>query len=183
MSNINGLDDSNEENIKYKGFNQIVNTFYNEEIENLGEEDFKIKDAGTIKLEPKIYYDKFSKDMKIEFKIGKSKMYRIKNLSEFYTRMLEKSKYKYGEKLQFVHVREMFAEESIPLLDFLLKYAEIIKYANSNSNSNYRYYGKALSETSIIIGNSGIDDLFDILKNKKVQFQRDYNAQIIEFTE
>ena len=44
---------------------------------------------------------------------------------------------------------------------------KIIKYANSNSNTNYRYYGKALSETSIILGNSGIDDLFEILKEKK----------------
>ena len=183
MANNYILSDSEDKNTKYKNFNQIVNTLYNEEVENLNEEEIKIKNAGSIKMEPKIYYDKFSKDMKIEFKIGKNKMYRIKNLSEFYTRMLERTFYKYGEKLQFVHTREMFEEESIPLLDFLLKYAEIIKYANSNSNSNYKYYGKALSESSIIVGNSGIDDLFDILKGKNVQFQKDYNAQIIEFTD
>ena len=183
MANNYILSDSEDKNIKYKNFNQIVNTLYNEEVENFDEEEVKVKNAGSIRIEPKIYYDKFSKDMKIEFKIGKSKMYRIKNLSEFYTRMLERTFYKYGEKLQFVHTREMFEEESIPLLDFLLKYAEIIKYANSNSNSNYKYYGKALSESSIIVGNSGIDDLFDILKGKNVQFQKDYNAQIIEFTD
>lgn len=183
MPNKNSLDDLDDKNIKYKSFKQLVNTLYNEEIKSLDQEDIKIKDAGSIKLEPKIYYDKFSKDMKIEFKIGKNKMYRIKNLSEFYTRMLEKDFYKYGEKLQFIHTREMFEEESKDLLDFLLKYAEIIKYANSNSNTNYRYYGKALSESSIIIGNSGIDELFDILKNKSVQFQKDYNTQIIKFAE
>ncbi len=55
-----------------------------------------------------------------------------------------------------------------------MKYAEIIKYANSNSNSNYRYYGKALNETNIIVGNSGIDDLFDTLKEKKLILKRDY---------
>ena len=173
----------NDLEVKYKNFNQIVNTLYNEEIENLDEEEIKIKDAGSIKLEPKIYFDKFSKDMKVEFGIGKSKMYRIKNLSDFYVRMLEKSFYKYGEKLQFIHTKEMFEENSRPLLEFLLKYAEIIKYANSNSNTNYKYYGKALSETSIIVGNSGIDDLFDILKGQNVQFQKDYSSQIIEFTD
>ena len=47
-----------------------------------------------------------------------------------------------------------------------MNYAEIIKYANSNSNSNYRYYGKALSETSILVSNTGLDDLFDVLKNQ-----------------
>ena len=85
--------------MKYKNFNQIVNTLYNEEIENLDEEEIKIKDAGSVKIEPKIYFDKFSKEMKVEFRIGKNKMYRIKNLSDFYVRMIEKSFYKYGEKL------------------------------------------------------------------------------------
>lgn len=168
----------------YRNFRQIVTTFYNEEIEEINHnEEMILKNKGTIKLEPKIIYDKFLGDMKVEFKIGNQKMYKIKNLSEFYTRMLEKQTYKYGEKLQFVHTKEMFEEDSKPLLDFILRYAEIIKYANSNSNSNYRYYGKALSDTSIILGNSGIDELFDVLKGKKVVFQRDYHIEEIEFTE
>lgn len=167
-----------------KNFKQIVNIFYNEEIEQIdSEEEMTLKNKGTIKIEPKIIYDKFSGDMKVEFKIGNKKMYKLKDLSDFYTRMLEKEFYKYGEKLQFIHTKEMFEEESKPLLDFILQYSEIIKYANSNSNSNYRYYGKALSDTSIILGNSGIDDLFQVLKNKKVAFQKDYNIEEIELTE
>ena len=168
---------------KYRGFKQIVNIFYNEEIESIEEEETELKEQGTIKLEPEIFYDKFTGDMKVEFKIGNKKMYKIKSLSEFYTRMLNKELYRYGQKLQFVHTKESFEKESLPLLDFLMKYAEIIKYANSNSNSNYRFYGNALSETNIILGNSGIDDLFDILKGKKVKFQKEYNQTEIEFTE
>lgn len=180
--NIDKKKKDNESN--YRNFKQIVNTFYNEEIEEINyDEEIILKNKGTIKLEPKIIYDKFSGDMKVEFKIGTNKMYKIKDLSEFYTRMLEKEIYKYGEKLEFVHTKEMFQEESKPLLDFILRYAEIIKYANSNSNSNYRYYGKALSDTNIILGNSGIDELFDLLKGKKVNLQKDYNTEEIEFTE
>ena len=173
------------ENNQYRNFKQIVNIFYNEEIEqiNQDEDEIELKNKGTIKLEPKILYNKFEGDMRAEFKIGNKKMYKIKDLAEFYTRMLEKEFYKYGEKLQFIHTREMFEEDSKPLLDFVLKHAEIIKYANSNTNSNYRYYGKALSDTSIILGNSGIDELFDILKGKKVEFQKDYNKELVEFTE
>lgn len=174
----------NNEDNNYRNFKQIVNTFYNEEIEEIGDNDeITLKNKGIIRLEPKIIYDKFSGALKVEFKIGSKKMYKIKDLSEFYTRMLEKEFYKYGEKLAFVHTREMFEEDSQPLLDFILRYAEIIKYANSNSNSNYRYYGKALSDTNIILGNSGIDELFDLLKGKKVNFQKDYNVEEIEFTE
>ncbi len=168
----------------YRNFKQIVNTFYNEEIEEINyDEEIILKNKGTIKLEPKVIYDKFSGDMKVEFKIGSKKMYKIKDLSEFYTRMLENQFYKYGQNLEFVHTREVFEEDSKPMLDFILRYAEIIKYANSNSNSNYRYYGKALSDTNIILGNSGTDELFDLLKGKKVPFQKDYSTEEIEFTE
>lgn len=182
QTNERGNSINNDNN--YRNFNQIVNTFYNEEIDEIdNNEEITLKNKGTIKIEPKVIYDKFTGEIKAEFKIGSKKMYKIKDLSEFYTRMLEKEFYKYGEKLQFVHTKEMFEETSKPLLDFILRYAEIIKYANSNSNSNYRYYGKALSENSIILGNSGVDDLFNVLNGKNVIFQRDYNTEEIEFTE
>ena len=169
---------------EYRNFKQIVNSFYQEEIDGIEEgEEEAIPISGDIKIEPTIYYDKFANDMKVEFKIGNKRMYKIKNLSEFYTRMMNKELYKYGEKLEFIHTKSAFSEESQELLDFIMKYAEIIKYANSNSNSNYRYYGKALSETSIILGNSGIDDLFDVLKGKEVNFNKDFKEEKVEFTE
>ena len=168
---------------QYRNFKQMVNTFYNEEIDGINGEEQELKNKGTIYIEPQIMYDRFLGDMKIEFKIGNKRMYKIKNLAEFYTRMLDKEFYRYGEKLQFIHTKEMFNEESQKILEFLLKYAEIIKYANSNSNSNYRYYGKALSETSILVGNSGLDDLFEILKGKSVEFKRDYLTQNIQFVD
>lgn len=172
-----------QKNSKYKNFKNIVNIFYNEELQGIEETEDKIRTPGTIKIEPKIFYDKFSKDMKVEFKIGNKKMYKIKDLSLFYTMMMNKEFYRYGEKLKFTHTLDAFEDESKPLLDFIMKYAEIIKYANSNSNSNFKYYGKALSDTSIIIGNSAMDDLFESLKGRKIAFQKDYNISEIEFAE
>ena len=168
---------------KYRWFKQIVNTFYHEEIEGIEEEENELKEQGTIKLEPEIFYDKFTGDMKVEFRIGNKKMYKIKSLSDFYIKMLDKELYKYGQKLQFVHTAESFEQESLPLLNFVMKYAEIIKYANSNSNSNYRFYGNALSENSIILSNSGIDDFFDILKGKSVEIEKEQDIKQIKFTE
>ena len=177
------MPNSNKEDIEnYRNFKQIVSIFYNEEIQGI-DADEKFKKPGTIKIEPKIYYDKFSNEMKIEFKIGNKKMYKIKNLSEFYTKMINKESHIYGDKLQFIHTENAFEEESKELLKFIMKYSEIIKYANSNSNNNYKYYGKALNETSIVIGNSAIDEIFEVLKGKKIDFQKDYNTETIEFTE
>ena len=173
-----------QENAKYRNFKQIVNQFYNEEIEmTQGEEIEEIKNKGTIKIEPKFTYDKLVGKLKVEFKIGKQKMYPIKDLSEFYTLMLNKENHKYGEKLQFIHIKENFEEKSLELLEFILKYAEIIKYVNTNSSSNYQLYGKPLNENYIILNNSGIDEIFEILKNQKVEFQRDYNHKIIGFSD
>ena len=172
-----------QKNPEYKNFKNIVNIFYNEELEGIGESAEEIKNSGTIKIEPKVFYDKFSGDMRVEFKIGDKKMYKIKNLAQFYTLMMNKEFYRYGEKLKFIHTEDAFEEDSKKTLEFIMKYSEIIKYANSNSNSNFKYYGKALSETSIIVGNTAMDDLFEVLAGKKVEFQRDYNKSEIEFTE
>lgn len=169
---------------KYNRFNQIVKTLYNEELDEIDANiDIEIKNKGTIKIEPQIIYDKFTKEMKVEFKIGNKRMYKLKNLAEFYLRMINKEFYRYGDKLEFIHTKEMFDENSQGLLEFLVKYAEIIAFTNSNANSNYRYYGKALNESSIIIGNTAIDELFEKLKNKKVCLNRDYEKLIIEFVD
>ena len=167
---------------KYNNFKEIVKTLYNEELDEIDSDlDIELKNKGTIKIEPKIIYDKYSREMKIEFKIGNKRMYKLKSLSEFYTRMINNEFYRYGDKLEFIHKKEMFEENSQGLLEFLMKYSEIIAFTNSNANSNYKYYGNALNDTNIIIGNSGIDELFDILKDKKVLIERDYYKQDIKF--
>lgn len=166
---------------KYRSFKQIVNSFYNDEIENIEIEQEIIKDKGDIDIQPEVIYDKLTGDMKVQFKIGNSKMYKIKDLSEFYNMMLKGERYRYGSKLEFVHRKQAFNKKSQELLEFILKYAEIIKYVNSSSNANYRYYGKALNENSIILNNTGLDELFEILKNRKVEFEKDYNQCMVDF--
>ena len=169
---------------KYNRFNEIVKTLYNEELNEIDTNiDIELKNEGTIKIEPQIIYDKFTKEMKVEFKIGNKRMYKLKNLAEFYLRMINKEFYRYGDKLEFIHTKEMFDKNSQGLLEFLMKYAEIIAFTNSNANANYRYYGKTLNESSIIIGNTAIDELFEKLKDKKVCLNRDYEKLIVEFVD
>ncbi len=181
VSKENNIDINKKE---FKNFKQIVNTFYNEEVDNIDDvSQIQLRNKHTIKIEPKIIYDKFRTDIRVEFYVGNKKMYKIKDLSEFYINVVEQKFHRYGEKLQFIHHREMFEESSEPLLDFIIKYAEIIKIANSTANSNYRYYGKAINDNSIILGNSGIDELFDILNGKTIEMQKDCNTFDVKFTE
>ncbi|MCI8636416.1 MAG: hypothetical protein HFJ36_00865 [Clostridia bacterium] len=61
IDNSNSKETLNMTN-QYKNFKQIVNTFYNEEIDDISQdEEVELKNKGTVKLEPKIIYDKFSR--------------------------------------------------------------------------------------------------------------------------
>ena len=164
---------------KYRSFKQIVNEFYTQEMEEADQIQREEKKE-LLKIEPKLIYDKHMNNLKIEFKIGNQRMYKLKNLSEFYERMLKNEKYKYGNKLEFVHSKEAFEQESQELLEFILKHAEIISFVNSDANTNYRFYGKALNESYIVLNNSGIDEIFEILKNQEILIQNEYKEETIK---
>lgn len=156
---------------KYRNFKQLIHAFYpTHELES-SEGKQKIVPY-SIKLEPKLIYNSYLKTLKLEIKIGDKQLYKLKNFPEFYDRMQKKEFYRYGTKLEFVHKQEAFSEESIPLLNYILKYSEIIKYANESTNS-YTYYSKTMEDSYITISNSGLDELFEVLEGKQVIIQKE----------
>ena len=167
----------NKNEDQYKIFKQVVHAFYQNETEKTKEANNKVN---NLIIEPKLIYDTFNKTLKAEFRIGNSQMYRIKSLPEFFERMLNHEDYKYGAKLEFIHDRSAFREEDKELLDFVLKYAEIIKYANETVGS-YGKYMRTMSNEYITISNTGLDELFEVLQNKKVSFKRDTIDETILF--
>lgn len=155
---------------KYLSFKQLIHTFYPNYEE---EKEIKRKVLPhSIKLQPKLIYNSYLKTLKLEIKIGEKQFYKLKNLPEFYDRMQKKEYYCYGAKLEFFHEEEAFSFESIKLLQYVLKYAEIIKYANEATNS-YSYYGRNLEDSYITISNSGMDELFEILQGQEVIVQKE----------
>ena len=165
---------------KYRSFKQIVNELYAEEMQEM-EESNKKEETEKIKIEPKIIYDKYTNNLRIEFKIGNQRMYKLKDLTEFYDRMKTGERYKYGNKLEFIHQKQNFEEQDQELLEFILEQSEIIRFVNSDANSNYRYYGKVMNDNYILLNNSGLDEIFEILKTREVTFQKEYNDETIEF--
>ena len=165
----------------HRGFKQMITAFYNNEVETIDDKEEVIKECKNIHIIPSIIFDSYYKEMKVEFKLGIDKFYKIKSLSDFYTSMQNKETVKYGNKLEFIHTRENFTKESLPILDFILKHAEIIKYVNSSGNAGYRYYGKILSDNCIILSNTGIDEFFEIVKGKKLEIVQDGEKGKISF--
>ena len=156
----------NEE--QYKIFKQVVHTFYHNSNEQAKEVQSKVN---NLIIEPKLIYDTFNKTLKAEFKIGNSQLYKIKSLPEFFERMLNHTGYKYGSKLEFIHTKNAFRQDDLALLEYILKYAEIIKYSNETVGS-YGKYMRTMSNEYITISNTGLDEIFDVLKNRKVLFKR-----------
>ena len=156
---------------QFATFRKIVTELYNEELQEINSGDMEIlPEDKKIKIEPRIILDRFDSKLKLEFRIGNTRMYKIKDLSEFYTRMVKKEYYKYGNKLGFMHCVENFTEDCKDLLNFILRYAEMLKYAENTGR--YTYYGNTLNQTSITLGESSIDEIFDILKCKEVAIDR-----------
>lgn len=156
---------------KYRNFKQLIHTFYpvhEEENNNLKQKML----PHTVKLEPKLIYNTYLKTLKLEVKIGDKQLYKLRKFPEFYDRMRNKEYYSYGAKLEFTHEEDYFRKDSIPLLNFILKYAEIIKYTNEATNS-YTYYGSGIEDNYITISNSGMDELFNVLEGKQVTFQKE----------
>lgn len=164
----------------YKVFNQAVKEFYNLNGENDDDENSVKIVEKNLHIEPKIINSKFNNTLKLEIKIGDKQLYKVKSLPEFYDRFLNREKYKYGARLEFVHTRDKFVDEDRKILDFVLKYAEIIKYANESS-TGYDYYTKRLGEDAIVISNTGLDEFFEALENRAVLIENQYSTDSVVF--
>lgn len=171
---------------KYTEFKDLINTFYEEEMKLMDEPEAKmVKSLDTnIKIVPKLIYTSYNKELKIEFKMGtKKQFYKLKDMLEFYDHMMNKDVYQYGAKLEFLHEESAFEESSRPILEFVLKYAEIMKHMNSNSNSMYRYFGKNLNVSSIALNYTALDEVFELLKGQEVLIEQSYFTNTIQFVD
>ena len=166
-----------ENNEKYRIYRQMISSFYEEEQTKNKVENYV---GEKVNLEPIVIYKQNSNELKLEFKIGNKQMYKIKNLPEFYDRMQENVKYRYGLKLDFIHTREAFNKESLPLLDFLMKYAEILKYSSDLSD---KFFVNSFNQSYIILSNTGIDEFFEIMSGKEVEVETEYSTEKVKFVD
>lgn len=96
---------------------------------------------GKIRLEP--YLECSDSEISVEFKIGASHMYVLKDVFEFCRNVREGKTYSYGQKLNFVHEPEAFHEDSKELLRFLEEWVK----DNGSRYLQYQYYGYSYSQT------------------------------------
>lgn len=59
----------------------------------------------------------------MEFVIGVSRMYVLKDIYEFVGNMNRNREFTYGQKLRFLHTRQAFAPDSVEMVNFVINWA------------------------------------------------------------
>ena len=169
------IDDDLVENMSYK--DKI-----NEQRENNGlmiyYENLELNrniDKESVNIEAILYLmNDMQKELEISFKIGKNRMYILRDLYKFSEDMQKGVVNKYGKELEFKHSIESFTKDSQPLAKLIvskaLEYNEFSKLGTYHFTVNKRY------KTNFKLKYSLLDEVFDILKGKKVVIE-DYDYE------
>ena len=91
--------------------------------------------ATNIKLE--FTLEMYNKDtLTVTFKIGETRMYVLNSISNLYEAYKNGTEMYYGKQLRFIPKRENFSEDSRWLFDYIIEYAEMLKYYYSFDRYN-----------------------------------------------
>ena len=162
-------------------FQNFINDFSEESNINEQEDEYDYLPKGTIKIIPELKYEGYPLGLKLGFKIGEKQLYKIKDITRFYSAYINRETLYHGTKLSFVHSEEAFSDKAKPFLNFILKYAETIDYANSMLKNNRFYYANGqISKSSIELTGSAADDFFNIFKEDE-EYAIEYNKEKINF--
>lgn len=164
-------------------FHNFINSFEDNE-ESISIDEYSEIDYipnGTIKIIPELKYDGYPLGLVLDFKIGDRQLYKIKDLTKFYDAYINRENLYYGSKLSFIHCEEAFSPKAKAFLDFILKYAETIQYANNILKGSRYYYTKGqISKSGIELVGSAADDFFKIF-NDEEPYAIEYNKEKISF--
>lgn len=113
-----------------------------------------------MELEPILSFPYGGRTPEVTFRIGNKKKYIIKSLEQF-TEAVEKRLYfEYGKNLGFVHNREQFQLNSLPILDF------IIEYIHMKNHDRRRSFYYTPTTKNIILDEFTMEKFFLMLENQ-----------------
>ena len=130
------------------GFDGILNQYVYRDKVNLMQPDI----LGRVRLEPYFYLP--AENMRVEFKIGCTRMYVLKNIGDFVNAVARNEQVFYGKELEFYHHPEAFTPESRPLVRFL-------QYSLLKGSSYMGNYLSTVYKRDLNITPELIDDFLD----------------------
>ena len=121
--------------------------------------------AGQVHLEPILTYSQ--RGFTIRFRIGITQMYVLKNIFKFVMDIHEMNTVSYGKKLEFLHCKDAFDEESKGLIHFMEK------NITPTELEYYRHYGIIMRGESkeITLDESELDEVMNMYLGKTIRVE------------
>ena len=178
---LNKINEIKKQELNKNAYMLIEN--FKSEIKNdeLKEKDnnFKVNNIVNeyIKIIPKFNFE--NNMQTLEFYITDTQVYKIKNILEFADNIENNKVFKYGQKLEFKHDIKLFDEVSKKIIEYIIKYAKVLENTNSYINKINPFIITNLEK--FILTETMIDEIYDILKDKKVSIiNKDYMISLRE---
>jgi|GEM_PF-50337 len=103
---------------------------------------------GQVRLEPALVV--YEGKVQVSYKIGTGRMYVLKDILTLADRVLDQQEFAYGKNLKFIHMREAFAPECLPLLDLILDWVRENKSQYRQATYEYRYSYRYYERSPVI---------------------------------
>ena len=107
----------------------------------------------------------YRNEVYLGFKLGRQKLYIMKDPGKFVEHMKASEKAAYGKKLEFIHARSSFAEDSCPILDFIMNH-----YPESEALI-YRNYYSGRDRRQLCLSAAMLDEFFEIYEGRAVSIE------------
>lgn len=141
-------------------------------------------DRESVRIEAVLYLvDMVKKELEISFKIGKERLYILRDLYKFSEDIQKNVVAKYGKELEFKHSIESFEKESQPLAKLIV--AKSLEYNEFSKLGTYHFTVSKRYKSNFKLKYSVLDEIFNILKDKKVvidgyEYEKAYGVITLE---
>lgn len=127
---------------------------------------------GTIDLLP-ILKKEYS-GMQLEFKIGGSQKYVLKDLIQFCNALKNHTKIAYGKKLEFIHHRDSFTETARPLVDFIMEKVEEYQHYYTRNTGSFWGYGRTKPMRELSLTPSSLENFLNLMIGQEIRLESEY---------
>ena len=109
------------------------------------------------------------REVKLEVKLGRDRLYLIKDLAAFADAIEHGNYVEYGKKLSFYHNRSAFVKESRPLLEFMLEL--IHSYCEQHEQMQKSSFSARPVMRYLNLSKTARDRFFQIMKRNVIEFE------------
>ncbi len=153
----------------------LMNSFLSESAKKTSKTE--ARPAELISLVPRIRYA--DNCLELSFKTGSSKLYVIKNISEFVSNVQTNSLMQFGKSTELEVGRHNFDAASLKYLDFIESHlSEVNEYNTRIPDSRFGYESQKISiRDSLILTGKWLDDFFEIAHGESFEYTTSSNKK------